>query len=109
MRLSRTRSLGPFDDEPVWSIVCFFVAREARRQGVALALLHAAVRHAAAAGAPALEGYPLDAQATLRDANVSSGTVAMFQDAGFREVRITAAKAREGGAVRVIMRLDLAV
>ncbi len=107
-RLSRTRALGPFDDEPVWSIVCFFVARQERRRGVALALLRAAVRWAAAQGAPAVEGYPIAAPAQLHAANASPGTVAMFEAAGFHEVRVTAAKAREGGASRVIMRHDLA-
>lgn len=108
VRLARTRALGPFDDEPAWSIVCFFVARRERRRGVALALLRAAVRQAAAQGAPAIEGYPIAAPARLRAASAYPGTVAMFAAAGFREVRVTAAKAREGGAARVVMRCDLA-
>src|SRR5688572_10585240 len=45
------------DDERVWSVVCFAVDRHSQRQGVAGALLEAAVEHARAHGAAAVEGY----------------------------------------------------
>jgi len=32
--LSRSRILKPVDDQPVWSVVCFFVARSQRRKGL---------------------------------------------------------------------------
>src|SRR4030065_2489536 len=32
--LERSRVLAPVDDTPVWSVVCFFVARPFRRQGL---------------------------------------------------------------------------
>src|SRR6188508_2870052 len=38
-RLQHSKVLGPVDDKPVWSIVCFVVARAARGRGVARALL----------------------------------------------------------------------
>jgi GNAT superfamily N-acetyltransferase len=57
--LLRSPQYRPRDDETgVWSIVCFAVDRYARRQGVAGALLDAAVEHAAAHGASAVEAYP---------------------------------------------------
>jgi hypothetical protein len=40
--LERSRTLARVDDEPVWSVVCLFVARAYRRKGVTLALLRAA-------------------------------------------------------------------
>ncbi|MDQ2675148.1 MAG: GNAT family N-acetyltransferase, partial [Chloroflexota bacterium] len=42
-RLQHSRVLAPVDERPVWSIVCFVVARSARGQGVARALLDAAM------------------------------------------------------------------
>ena len=58
--LNRTRFLDPIDDLPVWSVPCFFVARSHRGRGVSDALLGAAVEAARAAGARAVEGYPID-------------------------------------------------
>src|SRR5215469_14992689 len=53
--LGHSRFLGPVDDLPVWSLPCFYVRRTHRGQGVADALIGAAVPVATAAGAPALE------------------------------------------------------
>ena len=58
-RLAFSTMLRPIDDRPVWSIVCFVVGRHHRRQGVAAALLEAAIEYARAHGARTLEGYPL--------------------------------------------------
>ena len=44
--LDRSRTLKRVDDTPVWSIVCFFIARPYRRQGVMAALLSGAVDYA---------------------------------------------------------------
>ena len=44
--------------DAVWSLVCFTVDRNAQRQGVARALLAAAMKHAFAHGASSLEAYP---------------------------------------------------
>lgn len=49
-RLQRSPTLRAPDDQPVWSIVCFFIKRGHRQQGVARALA-AAVRCADAHGA----------------------------------------------------------
>ncbi|HYC06762.1 MAG TPA: GNAT family N-acetyltransferase, partial [Candidatus Binatia bacterium] len=59
-RLERSRTRPRLDDVPVWSIVCFVIARQARRQGLASQLLQAAVETARAHGAPAVEAYPVD-------------------------------------------------
>ncbi len=42
-RLERSRILKRIDDEPVWSVVCFFVEKAFRRKGVSVGLLRAAV------------------------------------------------------------------
>ncbi|HEX7077844.1 MAG TPA: GNAT family N-acetyltransferase [Candidatus Eisenbacteria bacterium] len=85
-RLGRSRTLRPLDDLPVWSISCFFVAREHRRKGVTVALLEAAARYAARRGARMLEGYPVEARkGAMPDAFAWTGIASAFRRAGFRE------------------------
>jgi GNAT superfamily N-acetyltransferase len=85
--LERSRILKPVDDQPVWSVVCFFIARAARRQGLTVALLRAAIDHARAHGARILEGYPKDLTSTTTpDVFAWHGTASAFRQAGFTEV-----------------------
>lgn len=86
-RLERSRTLARVDDEPVWSVVCFFVTREYRRRGVTTALLKEAVRYARSRGARTVEGYPTDTRGgSSPDAFVWMGVLPPFQQAGFTEV-----------------------
>ncbi len=85
--LDRSRVLKRVDDQPVWSIVCFFVARAFRHRGVMVALLRAAVRYAKKQGARIIEGYPVEPRkARVPDAFAWVGTAAAFTQAGFEEV-----------------------
>jgi GNAT superfamily N-acetyltransferase len=87
-RLVHSKVLAPIDDKPVWSIVCFVVGRRARGQGVANALLDAAVDYARDHGASTLEAYPVDTTEGRRipSAEVFKGTVSMYERAGFKVV-----------------------
>jgi GNAT superfamily N-acetyltransferase len=99
--LSRSRILQPVDDHPVWSVVCFFIARGHRRRGVTVALLRQAVSFARRRGARWLEGYPVDpGQGSVPDTFAYYGLASAFRRAGFREV------ARRS-PTRPIMRLKL--
>ena len=55
-RLDRSPKLKPVDDQPVWSITCFYIHRDHRRQGVAQELLAAAVEYARSKGAEISRG-----------------------------------------------------
>src|SRR6266536_2368366 len=59
-RLRRSPAYHPFPGEGVWSVLCFVVKVGHRRQGIASALLDAAVRYARDHGAAAVEGHPVD-------------------------------------------------
>lgn len=86
-RLQHSRVLGPVDDRPVWSIVCFVVARKARGEGIARALLDAAVDYARDHGATLLEAYPVEPHGgRVPAAQAFKGTVGMFESAGFAVV-----------------------
>ena len=102
-RLERSRYFKRVDDKPVWSIVCFFINSKYRHRGVASALINSAIEYASEQGAPALESYPiLEWGPKVTRSSAYTGTVEMFQKAGFRKVEVT--KARSGGQPRVIMR-----
>ncbi|HEY5629049.1 MAG TPA: GNAT family N-acetyltransferase, partial [Candidatus Limnocylindrales bacterium] len=79
VRLDRSRTRPRVDDVPVWSIVCFVVARRARGQGLAARLLAAAVDHARARGAPAVEAFPVDtSRGRPTPATLYAGTLSTF-------------------------------
>lgn len=85
-KLAHSRSLKPVDDEPVWSVTCFFVAKRFRKQGIAVELLNAAVDHVRKQGGKIVEGYPVDAKKEMPAPFVYTGTASTFQQAGFQEV-----------------------
>lgn len=85
--LERSRILKPVDDQPVWSVVCFFVAKVHRRKGLTIHLLRAAVEYARQHGARVVEGYPVDPKSgSSPDPFVYTGLVSAFEQAGFVEV-----------------------
>jgi GNAT superfamily N-acetyltransferase len=85
--LERSRILRPVDDQPVWSVVCLFIARAHRRHGVSRRLLRAAAKHARERGARILEGYPVEPRkGGLADAFAWTGIASAYRAAGFTEV-----------------------
>ena len=86
-RLDRSRVLRPIDERPVWSIVCFFVARDWRRRGLTIELIRAAVDHARENGARIIEAYPTEPRSgAMPDAFAYTGLASAFRKAGFKEV-----------------------
>lgn len=86
--LERSRTLKRIDDAPVWSIVCFFVAKPFRHRGLTAALLRAAVAYAAEHGAQIVEGYPIEPENPDVPPFASYlGVASTFRRAGFIEVR----------------------
>jgi len=106
-RIERSTRIPKLDERLVWSVVCFVVSRRARGRGVAHALLQAAVAHARAGGAPAIEAYPADPGGRrLPAAAAYTGTLTMFKAAGF--VKVAGTQSRTGGVPRVLVRRELA-
>lgn len=85
------------EDEKVWSITCFFVTRDLRRNGVMAALIESAAEHARGNGATVLEAYPVDPDSPSYR---FMGFVSVFEKAGFGEVG-------SAGTRRHVMRRDL--
>lgn len=85
-RLITSKVLAPVDDQPVWSIPCFFIHRNYRGLGLMVKLIQAAVDYAASHGAKIVEAYPIDATQKMNYLSIYTGLVSTFQQAGFVEV-----------------------
>src|SRR5690606_24036668 len=89
--LENSRILKRVDDQPVWSIVCFFVDKSARKQGLMTEMIKGAVNYAQKKGAKIIEGYPIDMQSEkLAGQKLNSyagymGIASAYREAGFVE------------------------
>jgi ribosomal protein S18 acetylase RimI-like enzyme len=99
-RLTAPTADAPADDPRVWGISCFVTRSGCRRQGIATALLAAAIVRARESGARALDACPVDADGKRPAAALYHGVASTFREAGFREI----ARRR---ADRPLMRLAL--
>jgi GNAT superfamily N-acetyltransferase len=85
--LDRSPTLKRVDDRPVWSIVCFFVLKPFRGQGLMEALIQAAIDYAREEGARIIEAYPVIPEASRNPSQQAfTGVVTTFERMGFREV-----------------------
>jgi GNAT superfamily N-acetyltransferase len=84
--LERSRTLKRIDDQPVWSVVCFFVAKSFRGKGVTLPLLRGAMEYAKEHGARIVEGYPVESRKPMPAPFLFTGVASVFRKAGFVEV-----------------------
>lgn len=85
-RINRSRVVGPvdLDETGVWSLVCFWIPVARRRTGIGTALLAGAVDYARSRGATTVEAYPVRTAGQQRPgAEIFTGTVGMFEKAGF--------------------------
>lgn len=85
--LNRSRTLKRVDDQPAWSITCFYIDEAYRGRGVMASLLKAAADFAQERGARIVEGYPIESTKRLPDSwEAYRGSISAFRDAGFVEV-----------------------
>ena len=103
-RIEHSRATPPVDDVAAWVIPCITVRRGHRGQGVAVAMIRAAVEYAGRRGAPAVEAYPRADRKRVHDDFAYFGTDAMFRKAGFRQVRGVLRGLPKDWAPRVTMR-----
>jgi GNAT superfamily N-acetyltransferase len=84
VRLETSRLLKPLDDQPVWSIVCLFVRKQWRRQGLAVHLVRGACELVRNQGGAIVEAYPIvPARSTVPEMTAWTGFPAVFEAAGF--------------------------
>ncbi len=84
--LEHSRKLKKVDERPVWSIVCFVIAKSHRGQGLMTKLLSAALDYARDHGATIVEGYPVEPEGRLTGFAGYTGIASAYRKAGFVEV-----------------------
>jgi GNAT superfamily N-acetyltransferase len=100
LKLRRSPIMKPVDDTPVWSVVCSYVARLHRGQGMQHRLLAAAIEYARENGATVMEAYPVDKAERSHADFMFFGSRSLYERAGFREVV-------RRSPTRVVMRREL--
>src|SRR5262245_42899600 len=83
-QMAREWRLKTIDEQPVWSLSCFYVRKSHRRRGVNALLIEAALKAAKRAKAPALEAYPFDRD--VSPSSTSTGFASTFMRLGFKTV-----------------------
>lgn len=89
IRIARVRALARGDVAPAsWGVGCFYIPARHRRQGIARALLAAAIDLAWRRGAARIEGYPVVVRPGAEPvaAFAWTGVPAMFVAQGFRRL-----------------------
>jgi GNAT superfamily N-acetyltransferase len=87
----------PEDGEKVWSLVCMFLRRDHRGEGIGHELIDAAVKYAKRRGATIVEAYPVDPDSPSYR---FMGFVPAYEKAGFKP-------AGDAGTRRHVMRLQV--
>jgi GNAT superfamily N-acetyltransferase len=93
--LEHSRKLQRVDDQPVWSIVCFVIGKQYRKQGLMTELLQAAVEYAREHGAKIIEGYPIEPEGELGSYHGYTGIMSTYRRLGFEQ----AARPSKGQAI----------
>ena len=84
IKLEKSRVHKRIDDKMVWSIPCFFIDKNFRRQGVSVALLEGVINYARETGIKIIEAYPtIPTQKVLPDSFAWIGLYTSFERAGF--------------------------
>lgn len=84
--LERSRVLKKIDDEPVWSISCFFIHKDFRKKGLSVRILEAVITYVKKQGGKIVEGYPVEPKkGKTADVFAWTGLASFFKKAGFVE------------------------
>jgi GNAT superfamily N-acetyltransferase len=87
LKLANSRVHKRIDNEPVWSITCFFIDKHFRRLGVSVAMLKGVIEVARKQKIKIIEAYPtIPTQDVLPDSFAWIGLYKSFERAGFKIV-----------------------
>ncbi len=86
IKLTTSRVLKPIDDKKVWSIPCFFLAKNYRRQGLSTEILKGVIAYCKKKKVKILEAYPIMPYSENMPAAFAwTGILSSFLKAGFVE------------------------
>ncbi|HZL12211.1 MAG TPA: GNAT family N-acetyltransferase [Prolixibacteraceae bacterium] len=87
LKLEKSRVHKRIDDKAVWSIPCFFIDKNFRRQGVSVELLMEVIRYTRTKEIKIIEAYPtIPTKENLPDSFAWIGLYKSFERAGFEIV-----------------------
>lgn len=86
--LNRSPVLKRLDERPVWSIVCFYVTKSFRSQGLMRELIRGAIEYVKEKGGEIIEAYPTQPRTgQLPPVSSFMGVPNVFEEAGFVECK----------------------
>jgi len=84
IRLENSRVLRRIDDQPVWSISCFFIAKQYRRMGLSVELLNGVIKYCRKKKVKIIEAYPIKPYSKSMPAAFAwTGIISAFEKTGF--------------------------
>lgn len=87
IKLENSRVHKRIDNNPVWSIPCFFIDKKFRRQGISVELLKGVIQYAKEKQIKIIEAYPtIPTKESLPDTFAWIGLYKSFERAGFEIV-----------------------
>jgi GNAT superfamily N-acetyltransferase len=87
MKLERSRVHKRIDNLKVWSVPCFFIHKDFRRNGISVELLKGVIKYAASIGIEIIEAYPaIPTKEKLPDSFLWIGLYKSFERSGFEIV-----------------------
>ena len=85
--LDNSKVLKRVDEKPVWSVVCFFINKNYRKQGLSVELLNAVKNYVKIKKGKIIEGYPVEPKSgKTADVFAWTGLATAYKKAGFKEV-----------------------
>lgn len=84
VKLEKSRVWKRIDNEPVWSITCFYITKSNRRSGISSELLKGTINYCKSNNVKIIEGYPiLPYSKKIPDVFAWTGIPSAFEKAGF--------------------------
>ena len=84
IRLANSKVLAKIDDKPVWSITCFFIAKQYRKMGISVELLKGVIKICKKKKVKILEAYPVEPYSkNIPAAFAWTGIPSAFEKTGF--------------------------
>jgi hypothetical protein len=85
--IERSRGLARIDDQPVWSLVCFFIDKNFRGSALNEILVLGAIEYVKSQGGKIIEAYPANIhKKNMSPVSTFTGIPNILKRAGFREI-----------------------